>query len=322
MPRYSPTRQVFNIASKDIKLIPFNEVYHLYMDSATQLKRDAESIAEATYAFKLQQLEDIYALDNPETGSYEGNFADQVTKPAPYISATNLNTITSKAIIEGFIDKYGIILHSDWILPQIITLIGNMPLYKNTNGLYSGKQFKYQNFTTDWLKGLLLFTLLNTKSSYLKLQYKAPSKLYGALTPLVMYALRLTKGINYSSWDTEEIHFITHSDLSEAMLCKDMPAFTKEAILAYRAEGLTTALGVVKNPISTYSLTKVSDPIFTQLPKLVKIMLSQIWMAHPSNRTKYMVLDPLDWDTVPTPLIPNDVLLDTTQRGAEGVFTW
>jgi hypothetical protein len=36
-------------------------------------------------------------------------------------------------------------------------------------------------------------------------------------------------------------------------------------------------------------------------------MLSQIWVAHPENRTKYMVLDPLNWDRVPPPLIETDI---------------
>jgi hypothetical protein len=39
------------------------------------------------------------------------------------------------------------------------------------------------------------------------------------------------------------------------------------------------------------------------LPKLVQIMVCQTWCAHPNNRTQYMVLNPLDWDNLPEPLI-------------------
>jgi hypothetical protein len=39
-------------------------------------------------------------------------------------------------------------------------------------------------------------------------------------------------------------------------------------------------------------------------------MLTQIWCAHPENRTKYMVLCPYAWDCIPPPLISNNIFLD------------
>lgn len=43
-------------------------------------------------------------------------------------------------------------------------------------------------------------------------------------------------------------------------------------------------------------------------------MLAQIWVAHPDNRTKYMVLDPLNWDRVPPALIQVEVLEPRTSQ--------
>jgi hypothetical protein len=43
------------------------------------------------------------------------------------------------------------------------------------------------------------------------------------------------------------------------------------------------------------------------VPELAQTMIAQIWCAHPSNRTKYMVLDPKNWDAIPAPLISSDI---------------
>ena len=37
-------------------------------------------------------------------------------------------------------------------------------------------------------------------------------------------------------------------------------------------------------------------------------MTAQIWGAHPSNRTEYMILDWLNWDNMPEPIISTDVI--------------
>lgn len=36
-------------------------------------------------------------------------------------------------------------------------------------------------------------------------------------------------------------------------------------------------------------------------------MLTQVWVAHPSLRNEYMVLDPVNWDQMPEPLIPTEL---------------
>lgn len=48
-------------------------------------------------------------------------------------------------------------------------------------------------------------------------------------------------------------------------------------------------------------------------PKLVGTMLTQIWVAHPSLRTEYMVLDPNDWDWMPPPLVTTEVFKPETK---------
>jgi len=63
----------------------------------------------------------------------------------------------------------------------------------------------------------------------------------------------------------------------------------------------------IKNPATTHALSGVTDPDFKVMPGLLQAMLVQIWMAHPDNRTKYMILDPNNWDKMPASIIDREV---------------
>jgi len=51
------------------------------------------------------------------------------------------------------------------------------------------------------------------------------------------------------------------------------------------------------------------------VPKLVTTMLTQIWVAHPSLRTEYMILDPNNWDKMPEPLVGSEIF-NTKKTGS------
>ena len=307
MPNYSPTRKVFSSVKKDIKELPFQEVYEAYMETYNEITEVRQAELDAEYQEELRQKErEYYALHE---APYEGNFSDSTPKPQLDVDKEMVQRRTTDAIKTRFIAKYGIHLHTDWIMPQIVTLLGNMPIERNSNGLISGKKF-ISNFSTPWLRGIYYLNKINTKSSYLHLQYKAPSKEFGALVPLVMYAQRLVKNIPYSAWDRDEIHYIVHSDLCNAML-SDPHNFTKDELLAIRNEGLTVKSGASegerKSALTSHKLTAVKDSNWNNLPPLTQVMLAQIWMAHPDAKTKYMILDPYNWDRMPPALVSSEV---------------
>lgn len=313
MPNYSPKRKLVNTTLKDIKAIPFDEAYELFTHAKESVEEEARVYAD-TYNRKIREdAERKYADDNPESGSYEGNWDDALDFVKPRPSKEAIDKASSTAIANEFAKKYGLDIHASWLMPQIITMLGSMPVFKNTNGKYSGIKFKYSNFTTPWSKGVLLVTLLSAKACYLPTQYKAPTSSYAALTPLVMYSQKLVKGIPYSAWDNDpsEVSAITHQTLADAMTC-NLPEFNRSELLELRTKGLLTkSTGVSKNPISTHYLVETGDPMFDQLPSLARIMLAQTWLAHPTVRNKYMILNPLDWDNMPNVLVDNDILLNS-----------
>jgi hypothetical protein len=141
---------------------------------------------------------------------------------------------------------------------------------------------------------------------YIKKQYLKPASQYCALVPLIPYAYKLYNDVPYSAWKRDEIRYVLDSSLAQAVDV-EVPEFTTEQLLQFRVEGLTVksgkTLGTIRKSTSTHALTMVGNDEFDELPWLTKVMLSQIWCAHPSNRTKYMILDPVNLDNVPLSLV-------------------
>lgn len=309
MPNYSKAKTIFSSKTKKIGDIPWAEGRSLYLNVLQDLKQSEEARLEEIYQEKIAEAESDY-YNTHEEGSYEGNFSDSISRPKAVVSNALVDATFSKQYKDAFIDKYGLMYHTDWFLPQIITYLGNMPTYKNENGKLSGLKFRNQNFQSDMDKGIYRFLMVNERSSYLKLQYKAPAKQYCALVPYILYAHKLMHQTPYSAWDKNEIGYIVNSDLAKAMMY-DCPEFTKDEILEQRHLGLTPAGGgTLKNPETTHMLygPQLKTGIFAELPKLVRVMLAQIWCAHPVNRTRYMVLDSNNWERMPAALINTQVI--------------
>jgi hypothetical protein len=99
-------------------------------------------------------------------------------------------------------------------------------------------------------------------------------------------------------------------DLSvdDLLLCNSLGS---HRLLQLRDQGLMQRTGVkagqLKKAESTWSLTGMAGTEIAHLPKLTQTMLTQIWLAHPSLRTPYMILDPNNWDNLPNPLLTPDI---------------
>ena len=90
--------------------------------------------------------------------------------------------------------------------------------------------------------------------------------------------------------------------------------YSREDLLQLRDKGLLWRsgpnMGTLRNPLYTHSLYGMKDTDFGEVPDLAQVMLTQIWCAHPENRTKYMVLTPNDWDKIPESLVAPTLFLD------------
>lgn len=302
-------------------------------DNACKIaKTTAEAERLERYKAFIKKQEDKLAELNPEAGSYEGNLSDKY--PLGSMSLEENISIKQEAtsdIIDTFCSANNLKYLGIQLLPLIITHLGQFKLTTmsgedydpmaaaesikagKTDHLISSKSYYLQVFSRDQKsKGLYYFIMYDSRSKYLETQYKGPAKNFSALVPLVLYAYKLIKGIPYSHWDREELPAIVNPKLAMAMLYEDEPP-TVEDVIKSRDIGLSVKTGdkkgQVRDPSYTFKLYG-STPI-SHLPDYVQVMYSQIWVAHPSNRTKYMVLDPRNWDKMPDCIIPTEVVTST-----------
>lgn len=216
---------------------------------------------------------------------------------------------TYDAEVEQFVSKYGL-KSKTWVYPQVIAEVGKWSIARSS-GKIDGKHFVKTNCTNLRNKGIYWFLMWDKRA--LEKQYKATS--YCALVPLIMSAFKTMQDIQYSEWDG--VQFVMNPALLAA-ISLEIPEYTPEELLDFRAEGLTTksgkSAGATKSAVTTYGVYGLHEdlpdgrPGLGPLPQLTKMMLLQTWCAHPHNRSKYCILDVNNWDAMPDPLIEEDVV--------------
>lgn len=298
--------------TRELKSIPFDKAFRLCEDSVALAIATQQQILDDKFSEQVAYLESQYTAANEAPS--EVSFADQV--PDPQLDRVKVaRQARQKALTEEFIPQYGLDTTLQlytmpeiirWIarnfseqwLSEILTAEGQIDGKKAANAIF--------DFSQDWDKGLYFFLMLDARSSYIKTQYKGDGRNYCSLVPLIPYAFKLLHSIPYSKWDRSTLHMVVNESLCNSMLC-EVPETTKEELLEIREMGLVfktgQKAGSTRNPATTYRLTGVNSTKIGGMPELAQTMLTQIWCAHPTNRTKYMVLDPHNWDSIPSPLV-------------------
>lgn len=308
--------------TKELKSIPFDEAFRIYNDAAEIAEATAEAENTEKYQAYISKLETNWT--DTHEAPYEGNFSDEV----PYQKSPDLPRVRRRAgqaaLITDFIPRYKLdTIMQTWVMPQIIKWLVHKPLVleemTTAEGKISGRKIIEATFDRNnaWDVGLYYFLMLDSRSPYIKSQYKGDGRTYCSLVPLIPYAWKLLKNIKYSDWDRNTLDWVVNDSLYKAMTC-EVPELTREEILEAREQGLVYKTGVkagtARNPISTYKLYDTTGTKLHGMPELAQTMLSQIWCAHPQNRTKYMVLDPKSWDSIPTPLIAESLFSPNTSK--------
>ena len=201
--------------------------------------------------------------------------------------------------------------HHTWIMPQLVAWFGSWKI------LEDGKSTVIHNCDTKLKKSLWLLTRIN-RSALIPVQTKTPD--YGAFTPLVLMGQKRMAGRSYESWrNYSGLNWLLEKRLLEAVLldpetygdASDWCGLGSDRLLEIRQQGLTGRMGSVAGQVkpaeSTWSLNGIKDTELGHLPKLTQTMLTQCWLAHPKNRTPYMILDPQNWDNLPQPLISEEI---------------
>jgi hypothetical protein len=163
------------------------------------------------------------------------------------------------------------------------------------------------------------------RSLLLATQTKFPD--YASLTPLILMGQKRMQGVDYEAWRSASgFQYILEPRLLSAMILepKDLllvNSLGSERLIEIQTQGLTTKTGKTagsrKPAKSTWSLSGIQDTEIGHLPKLTQTILTQCWLAHPELRTPYMILDFNNWDSIPQPLISNNLFKEVVSTSTK-----
>lgn len=233
--------------------------------------------------------------------------------------------------------------YNSWMLPQIAAHYGSWQL-EWRDGKVDPNLTARKNITTPWHMGLWKVCTKLRRGSLVKSQINPEFASYSALVPLILMGPKKFQGVKYSQWDLKPTTPLVDKNLLEAMFWQpDMgdpdhglqdytPCYGlgSEQLLELQHQGLLVRsgpkAGTRLKPTSAWCLRGMRGTALAHAPKLVGTMLTQIWVAHPSLRTEYMILDPNDWDSMPAPLVGEAIFkpltLKPNQESSHGLVPW
>lgn len=311
------------------KAAPFDQADQIYTSAFRLQSQTLEQLWQQRQEHLRQRLEREWELQNPEQ-SYEGNALEDLGEERP--SFQEQSHRAGLKALEGWAKD------NQQKLRKALPLLAGWIARRGEHGLAvvegqidpraTARQI-FQEFKSPDDRGLWLWTQLDSRSLWLQAQYRDPDRQWCALVPTILYAFKSLHSIPYSRWSRKNLHWVVNKNLCDAML-SNPPEISPAELLEIREYGLKVKTGLkagdVRKPETSYKLWGVADPRVRELPELAQVMLAQIWCAHPQNRTKYMILDPKNWDEIPAALVDHEVFApqDTTGAGwnAQGDFPW
>ena len=210
-------------------------------------------------------------------------------------------------------------VYNSWMLPQMVAFFGTFEAKYNDEGLIDPRAVAQHNIGKDpYRVGMWKVVHKLRRSSLVKAQSQPQYANYSALVPLIMSGMKKYQDIGYNNWSQVGLDCIMEAPLLEAAMAIVPEDMQPEDIWAIRTTGLTIKTGPKtgekNNPLTTWKLTGTKGLHLGHLPALTQTMLAQIWVAHPSLRSKYMILNPGDWDDMPDALVDTDLSGNMQQK--------
>jgi len=204
---------------------------------------------------------------------------------------------------------------------------GKFSFYKSLQSLLEQQrqgQLLYEGTPVDleWLQGFILYLTHSPRGEILHTRQKQSDSSgcrYAASIPLILSAFKQYRNIGYEEWDWNEafsedlkveksVRAWVDRDFLDVVKYRysDRVEFSTEDLLAFR--DYTNAKGRALTAVTTvYS----NDPDFKVLPRLVKLMLLQLWIYHPTIRHPLAVTNLDNFDEPVPPLATSDIVQDS-----------
>lgn len=217
------------------------------------------------------------------------------TKFDPSFQITNPTTFLTQALV---VFAHVTLVRVDGIISMKATIDALPTKITTPNGF----------ITKDNFKALIVLLYYINRSFFIRKMIDEPT--LGSFTPLFMYAHKLYHNVPYQEWDKKDplIHFALGKFLEDVM--KNAPKERidiKEHLVSYRQIALTYLSGKKKGKMEGLLAYKMPLNLKLQsggtLYKKVSYMLLQTWICNAAVRdSAAMILDPWNWDLVPTAL--------------------
>jgi hypothetical protein len=300
---YAKTR-TYTTNKHDLSSLPLEELAFAY----SQIQKEVSDLkaAAASESLERKKLEFLAKYNAENEAPYEGDFEFL----RPYVPKSISEPNLTDSLVTAFCSKHRL---GSWFFSQAQAAFAQLPLEKNSDGKISAKALLVNHIKPSPKLTALWLLFTHSKRSELIVKQSDPEFTeYCTLVPLIMAAFKRFNNTQYSCWAREEIHGITECNLAEAMKLTSLPDVTMDEVLEDRDYALTVksgrTAGTKRNPVSTFNMFLPKESKLYSLSPLVKIMMCQTWCAHPSLRNKYCILNPLDWDNTPEPLIQTEEL--------------
>ena len=304
---------------RDIHSLPFADIetsyrnfYSALVDEELELLNTiGKNMHDRTVA-RLLASRNASSEENPDDApEYE-----PITHIDPDTDAS-YRTVANEQAVTKFAEENNIAASWSWLAPQLLAYLGNYTLPTKVDGVISCKDFLNLNVKTEFDLGIYRLITKIPRGRLMKQQTDSLHLPVCSLVPIYMAAQKRANGTKFSEWSRSDLAGLVDKELYVAMTAPPLPGpYDPEELLQIRNTGLRYVsrskkeLGVTKSysPETYHMLAGVSESLIGGLNKYAKAMLCQIWCAHPNNRSKYMILDPYDWDNIPEPLINTNVI--------------
>lgn len=219
-------------------------------------------------------------------------------------------------------------VNQSWVLPQLGAIFAELPTVRNDQGKISSSstlaRWKEQHFLVgpyeqgvQWIKGVLDWVTQSPRGKILG-PAKQTGHRYHAGVPVVASWFKEHRGIPYSDWDLGDPRAQTiWGDLAawgDPQVIEGVQAVEllgSDWLLSARENALEIKTGLkagtLRDPKTCTNVYGPPPPL-KDLPRLVQLCLTQLWVWHPSQVTTWTLGIPGSPDQLAQPLISEEPL--------------
>ena len=226
---------------------------------------------------------------------------------------------------------------SNWVIPQVLALLGRVLVPKKVGELYSFREtikdlvVRQPNLTFDTgehitlpqLKGIFTIVKASPRGSSLgSMKQVGDGIRYAANVPLAISALKQYRNINYSEWDwsePERAHLLDPDFFNYSSTFNKDISYDFNDLMTFRENSTLVKTGAkagtYRTVAATTNILKSGVTEFDELPKLTRLALCQTWIFQPSLYHNLMIVNINDLDSPANPLVPSEVLVTKPKAG-------